>query len=268
MSERQGSVAGKIALVTGGASGIGAAIVRRFAAEGARVVLGDIDETGLAGIAKELGETVVTHRCDVTDEADIAALADLAAERFGGLDIAVANAGAGGSAEIVDHDADAFRRVVDLCLNGAFLTVKHAGRVIRDSGRGGAIVTIASLNAVQPGRGMAAYCAAKAGVVALTEVAAMELGRHGIRVNSVAPGLIRTPATSGIWQIPGVLEEFTDNTTLGRFGSPDEVAALVCFLSSDEATFISGSMHQVDGGARTKRYPDVMAAVERIRDSS
>jgi NAD(P)-dependent dehydrogenase (short-subunit alcohol dehydrogenase family) len=264
-----GRIAGKVALVTGAAGGIGAAIARRFAAEGASVVAGDVDGEGLAALAEELGtERLATLPCDVTAEEDVAALADLAVTRFGGLDVAVANAGAGGSAEIVDHDLEKFRAVVDLCLTGAFLTVKHAGRVMREAGRGGSIVTIASLNAVQAGRGMAAYCAAKAGVVRLTEVAALELGRYGIRANSVAPGLIRTPATAGMWHVPGAVEEYVENTTLGRFGTPEEVASLVLFLASDESAFVSGSMHQVDGGARTKRYPDLVAAVERLRNGS
>nr|MDT0666228.1 SDR family oxidoreductase [Micromonospora sp. DSM 115978] len=146
-------IAGKVAVVTGAANGIGRAVTRRFVAEGARVVGGDVDEAGLAALAAELGEAFVSVRCDVTVEADVASLAALATSRFGRLDVAVANAGGGTSAEIVDHDFAEWRRVVDLCLHGVFLTVKHAGAVMRAGGRGGSIVTIASLNAVQPGRG-------------------------------------------------------------------------------------------------------------------
>lgn len=197
----------------------------------------------------------------MTVEDDVASLIDTAVATFGRLDVVVANAGAGYLSEIPDHDFDAWRRVVDLCLHGAFLTVKHGSRVMRDAGRGGAIVTVASLNAVQPGRGVAAYCAAKAGAVALTEVAALELGRYGIRVNAVAPGLVRTGLTGGLWHLPGLVEEFVDNAPLGRFAEPDEIANVVYFLASDQASYVSGALYGVDGGARTRRYPDMVAAM-------
>lgn len=259
-----GRVAGKVALVTGAGAGIGRAVARRLVAEGARVVLGDIDEKALDAVLQELGpEAAAGRRCDVTDEADVEALVALAVERFGGLDVAVANAGGGGSSELVAHDYAQWRRIVDLCLNGVFLTVKHAGRVMTERG-GGSIVNMASLNAVQAGRGMGAYCSAKAGVVALTEVAALEMGRHGVRVNAVAPGLVRTQATGPMWQLPGVVEEYVENAPLGRFAEPEEIASVVLFLSSDEAGFVSGSLYGVDGGARSGRYPDLIGAFERM----
>ncbi|WP_235498319.1 MULTISPECIES: SDR family NAD(P)-dependent oxidoreductase [unclassified Frankia] len=276
LSDVVNRIAGKVAIVTGAASGIGRAVTRRFVAEGARVVGGDVNEEGLAALAAELGESFAGARCDVTVEADVAALVELATSRFGGLDIAVANAGGGTNAEIVDHDFAEWRRVVDLCLHGVFLTVKHAGAAMRAAGAGGSgdsgsgggsIVTIASLNAVQPGRGMGAYCAAKAGVVALTEVAAMELGPAGVRVNSVAPGLVRTSATGPMWSLPGLVDEYIDNTPLGRFAEPDEVASVVLFLASDEAGFVSASLYGVDGGARTRRYPDVIGTATRLLGS-
>jgi len=129
---------------------------------------------------------------------------------------------------------------------------------------GGSIVNIASLNAIQPSAGMAAYCAAKAGVVMFTQVAAMELGSRGIRVNAVGPGLVETTATSPFFMLPGVVEEFVENTTVGRFAQPADVANLVAFLVGDESTFVSGSFHLVDGGASTKRYPNLPAAFERF----
>jgi NAD(P)-dependent dehydrogenase (short-subunit alcohol dehydrogenase family) len=254
-----------VCVVTGAAKGIGRAVARRFVADGGRVVAGDIDEAGLAELADELGQdALATVRCDVTVEEDVRTLVELATARFGRLDTAVANAGGGTLSEIADHDFAEWRRVVDLSLHGVFLTVKHAGRVLREAGTGGSIIALASLNAIQPGRGMGAYCASKAGVVALTEVAALELGRHRIRVNALAPGLVRTAQTGGVWELPGMLDEFVENTPLGRFAEPEEIADLVAFLASDQASFISGALYSIDGGARTRRYPDMVAGVERL----
>jgi NAD(P)-dependent dehydrogenase (short-subunit alcohol dehydrogenase family) len=259
MSER---LSGKVALVTGAASGIGKGIATRYASEGARLVVGDIDPAGLDALVAELGpERCAALTADVTSEDDDAALAALAIERFGRLDIAVANAGAGHFAMVVDQDLADWRRVIDLCLTGVFLTVKHAARHM---GEGGSIIAIASLNAVQPSAGMSAYCAAKAAVAMFCRVAAMELGPAGVRVNAIAPGLVRTTATGPFWEMPGIVEEFLDNTTVGRFAEPDDVAALAAFLASDESSFCSGSLYPVDGGAATKRYPDLPKAMEGL----
>lgn len=251
---------GKVALVTGAAAGIGRAITERLVADGAVVIAGDIDVDGLATLAAAHPDLVHTARCDVTDEASIAALADLATP-LGGLDIAVANAGKGTFGLIVDHPLEAWQEIIDLCLTGVFLTVKHAGRVMND---GGSIINIASLNAIQPAAGMAAYCTAKAGVAMFTKVAAIELGARGIRVNTVAPGLVETNATAAFWMVPGVVEEFVDNTTLGRFAKPDDIASTVAFLASDDAGFVSAGFFSVDGGASTKRYPDLPGAFARL----
>jgi NAD(P)-dependent dehydrogenase (short-subunit alcohol dehydrogenase family) len=257
---------GKVALVTGAASGIGRGIAQRFVAEGASVAAGDIDEAGLAKLADELGDRCVAVPCDATVEDDQAALVAAATDRFGRLDVAVANAGTGHIAPIVDHDIADWRRVVDLCLTGVFITVKHAGRAMTAAETaadgGGSIIAIASLNAVQPAAGMSAYCAAKAGVAMLTEVAAMELG-PSVRVNAIGPGLVRTGLTGPMWQIPGLVEEFVENTTVGRFAEPEDVANLALFLASDESSFVSGGLHLVDGGARTRRYPDMFGALAR-----
>jgi NAD(P)-dependent dehydrogenase (short-subunit alcohol dehydrogenase family) len=250
----------RLALVTGAASGIGKAISERLVADGFRVLATDIDDDGLARLAAAHGDRVVAAHCDVTSEASVAAVAERATA-LGGLHVAVANAGRGAFAPIVDHPLEEWKAIIDLCLTGVFLTVKHSGRVMVD---GGSIITIASLNAIQPSEGMSAYCTAKAGVVMLTKVAAMELGARRIRVNSIAPGLVQTNATSGFFMVPGVVEEFVENTTVGRFAQPDDIASMASFLAGDESTFVSGSMFSVDGGAATKRYPDLPAAFARL----
>lgn len=257
MEQRLG---GQVALVTGAAAGIGRAITERLVRDGAQVIAGDIDDVGLSALVADLGEQVVAVHCDVTDESSVEALV-ARADALGGLDIAVANAGRGAYSLLTEHPLGEWQAIMDLCLTGVFLTVKHAGRVMHD---GGSIVTISSLNGIQPSAGMAAYCTAKAGVVMLTRVAAMELGARGIRVNTVAPGLVETNATSGFWMVPGVVEEFVENTTLGRFAQPSDIADLVAFLVGPESTFISGSLHSVDGGASTKRYPDLPGAFRRL----
>lgn len=257
----RGRLDGRVALVTGGASGIGLASTRRFVAEGARVVVGDVDETALAAVADELGDEVATLRCDVTVEDDLARLADTAVERFGGLDIAFANAGTATLGPVVDLDLGEWSRVLDVNLTGPLLTIKHAARRMR---RGGSIIATASLNAVQAGNGMGAYCVSKAGVAMLVEVAALELGPAGIRVNAVGPGLVSTTLTQGVFAIPGVVGEYEENTPLGRHAQPEEIANLVAFLASDEASFISGALYLADGGAHTKRYPDIPARLAEL----
>jgi NAD(P)-dependent dehydrogenase (short-subunit alcohol dehydrogenase family) len=248
-------LAGKVALVTGGASGIGRAAARRFVAEGARVVVGDLNEDQLGALAGELGEAVAVQRTDVTVEADVEALAALAVERFGGLDVAFANAGIGAVQRVVDADVEVWKQVLDVNLTGPFLTVKHAARRME---QGGSIVITASLNAVQPGIGMGAYCSSKAGVAMLAQVAALELGPAGIRVNAVGPGLVRTGLTEGGFAVPGIVEGYEENTPLGRHAQPEEIAGLVAWLASDESSYVSGSLYLIDGGAHTMRYPDLI----------
>lgn len=256
MAERLG---GKVGLVTGGASGIGRAAARRFVAEGARVVVGDRDEAGLGALGDELGDAAVTLACDVTVEGDVARLADAAVERFGALDIAFANAGVGSVQRLVDAELADWDRVLDVNLTGPFLTIKHAARRM---GAGGSIVVTASLNAVQAGIGMGAYCSSKAGAAMLVQVAALELGPAGIRVNAVGPGLVRTALTEAAFALPGVVEGYEENTPLGRHATAEEIAGLVAFLASDEAAYVSGSLYLIDGGAHTMRYPDLLGIVE------
>jgi NAD(P)-dependent dehydrogenase (short-subunit alcohol dehydrogenase family) len=251
-----GRLAGKVAVVTGGASGIGLAAARRFAAEGARVVIGDIDGDRLSAARSDLGESVAGQHCDVRVEDDVEALMAAAQDRFGAVHVAFANAGIGAIAPLTDTGAADWMRVIEINLLGPFLTVKHAARRMRD---GGSIILTASLNAVQPAAGMSAYCCSKAGLAMLAQVAALELGPKGIRVNAIGPGLVRTGLTEPMWLLPSIIGEFEENQPLGTAITPDDIAALVAFLASDEASSISGSLHLIDGAAHTRRYPDLLA---------
>lgn len=239
----------RVTVVIGAASGIGAATAQVLEAADHTVVRADVN-------AAEGCRSV-----DVTDEDSVERLFAGVVEEFGGFAGMVNCAGVSTFGQVVEHDAAEFRRVVDVCLTGAFLVLKHAGQRVVD---GGSLITLSSLNARQPGAGLVAYCAAKAGLVMLTEVAALELGQRGVRVNAVAPGLVVTPLTEPAMAIPGVREDYVENTPLGRSGEPEEIAAAIRFLLSDDARWITGENLDINGGAHLKRYPDlhkhVMAA--------
>lgn len=246
------AAAGPVAVVVGGASGIGAGIAGRLTADGYAVTVAD----------RTPGEDVVT--VDVTDEAGVESLFAGVVERHGRLDAVVNAAGISTFGAVIDHDAAEFRNVVDVCLTGAFLVLKHAGRTMTGLGTPGSMVSLASLNARQPGPGLAAYCAAKAGLVMLTEVTALELGPRGIRVNAVSPGLVVTPLTAPAMDVPGVREDYVENTPLGRAGTVEEVAAAVAFLCSDQSSWMTGENLDLNGGAHLKRYPDLPGHIERM----
>ncbi|MCK9932657.1 SDR family oxidoreductase [Frankia sp. Mgl5] len=252
--------AGRVAVVVGGASGIGRATSEALAGRGYRVVVADRDGALAAEVAKVLGEPHESAAADVTDETSVAALFDGVHDRLGRLDAVVNSAGIGGLGRIVDLPLAEFRAVVDVSLTGGFLVAKHAGRHL---GRGGALVSLSSLNARQPGVGLAAYCSAKAGLSMLTQVAALEFAERGIRVNAVAPGLVHTPLTAPAAQVPGIIEDYLANTPLGRAGTPEEIAQAVLYLCSDAASWITGEVLDINGGAHMARYPDMLAHVAR-----
>jgi NAD(P)-dependent dehydrogenase (short-subunit alcohol dehydrogenase family) len=252
----EASLTDKVAVVTGGASGIGLAAARRFVSEGAHVVIGDIDADRAAAVAAELGDQVVGLACDVRHEDAVDALFQEAVDRFEGVHIAFANAGIGAFSPIVDLTVADWTNVIEVNLTGTVLTVKHAARRMI---AGGSIVITASLNAVQPATGMSAYCCSKAGLAMLAQVAALELGPRGIRVNAIGPGLVRTGLTEGMWLLPEIVDEFDENAPLDTTTSADDVAKLVCFLASDDASSITGTFQLIDRGAHTKRYPDLGA---------
>lgn len=259
-----GRLDGKVAIVTGGCSGIGKGTAEAFVAEGARVYIADVNADGIGAMVAQLGH----NQCDggvidIRDEAAVERMVAGAVRRFGRLDVAFNNAGGGGFAPIQDHPLEEFERIVGLCLTGTFLCIKHESRQLIGGGRGGSIINVASLNAMQATEGFAAYCSAKAGVAMLTKVAALELGRHGIRVNAIGPGLIHTPATAGMRERPGLYDEFIANSPMGRAGDPEDVAGLAVYLASDTSSLMTGQTLYIDGGQSLKKYPElftIMAA--------
>ncbi|MBM3219746.1 MAG: SDR family oxidoreductase [Candidatus Rokubacteria bacterium] len=250
-----GRLADKVALVTGGASGIGREIARCYVAEGASVVIGDRNATLLAEVEKALGAAAV--EMDVTREADVERAVGLALSRFGRLDIGVNSAGLGFGVSVLEQTEAQWDTVVDVCLKGVFLCLKHEARAMVNAGHGGVIINIASISARQPGEGLSAYCAAKAGVEMLTRCAAMELGPQRVRVVGIGPGLIDTPLTTFQQDRPHVREAFLANIPLGRVGVPRDIANAAVFLGSDEASWISGDTLFVDGAELTKKYPEL-----------
>jgi len=249
----------RIAVVIGGASGIGWASARALAADGCRVTVADRNGEGARARAGELGNPHTAAEVDVTDEASVQRLF----EEIGPLHVVVNCAGFGSLGLITDLAVSEFRSVVDVCLNGSFIVAKYAGQKLRD---GGSLVTISSLNGRQPAIGMSAYCAAKAGVSMLTQVAALEMGPRGIRVNAIAPGLVDTPLTEGSYAVPGLVEDYLENTALGRSGKPEEIADAVVFICSPKAAWLTGEVLDLNGGAHLKRYPDVLGHVMKLAE--
>lgn len=256
MMDKAQRFADKSAIVTGAASGIGLAIVRRLLAEGATVTGGDINAALLAHVGKELGPRFSAVPGDATMEADAEALVARAVERTGSLDLAFNVAGGNRAGYIVDQSEADWQFVIDLCLKSVFLGMKHQARqMMRQSG--GAIVNIASLNAHVPMQAGGAYATAKAGVEMLTRNAALEWADRGIRVNAILPGLVETPLTRPHFQDPARLEAFKSRIPMGRPAQPAEIAGPALFLASAEASYVSGASLLVDGAWAVSGYPDM-----------
>ena len=248
----------RVAIVTGGAMGIGRAVVLAFAREGAKVAVADVDEQAgddVVGVIGESGGEAFFQKTDVGVSDDVARLIRATVHRYGRLDIIVNNAGiavAGSAAEMLEED---WNRVINVNLTGVWRGMKYAIPEMIRAG-GGAIVNVSSVQSLLGFPGWAGYAASKGGINALTQNAAVEYAPQKIRVNAIAPGTIMTPLNERIFDTMDNPQELIDNWNrmhaLGRFGQPEEVAELVVFLASDESSFITGEIVRVDGGMVVK----------------
>lgn len=245
-----GSLDGQQAIVTGGASGIGAAIARAMSAEGARVAVLDLSADGARAVADQIGG--VAFAVNVVDADAVDQAVTEAVEALGGLTCLVNNAGIGSLKPMHEYTPKEWDLLVDVNLKGTFNGMRSAIPHLRASGRAGgaaSVVNIASVSGIRPTRGESPYGAAKAGIIALTMSGALEYGPDGIRVNCVSPGFIRTALTEFAFSVPTYLEAIEAGTPLGRTGTAEDVADVVAFLASDRARFVTGVNLAVDGGS-------------------
>jgi len=246
-----GRLEGKVALVTGGASGIGRATALAFAREGAKLVIADINEEGgqqTVHMITEKGGEAIFVRTDVSQAVEVQALISTAVETYGRLDCAHNNAGisGGGRALTAEYPEDRWQQVIAVNLTGVWLCMKYEIPQMLHQG-GGAIVNTASAAGLVGSRGISAYVASKHGVVGLTKTAALEYAQQGIRVNCVCPGVIQTPMTERALRDPVMQVQITARP-IGRVGAPEEVAEAVVWLCSDAASFVTGHAMSIDGG--------------------
>jgi NAD(P)-dependent dehydrogenase (short-subunit alcohol dehydrogenase family) len=242
---------GKVALVTGAASGIGESIAHLYAKNGAKVVVSDIDDSSgqekVEAIEKAGGEAIYVH-ADVSKPDDCMRLVGQVLARYDRLDFACNNAGIGGEQNpIAQLSVEGWNHTIAINLSGVFYCMRYEIQAMQKNG-GGSIVNMASILGQVGFAGAAAYVSAKHGVVGLTQTAALEYSKTGIRVNAVGPAFIRTPMIEGVTADPGAAQALTAAHPLGRLGQPEEVAELVIWLSSEKASFVTGTYYAIDGG--------------------
>jgi NAD(P)-dependent dehydrogenase (short-subunit alcohol dehydrogenase family) len=251
LSDNEKALAGKTAVVTGSSRGIGRAIALRFARAGAQVVVHGTDAGRTIAVADEIetaGGRAGVCLGDVADDSFGEKLAQFAEDCLGGVDIFVANAGTAAFAPFLDMTAEAFRGFMDVHVAGAFTTSQAAARKMVAAGRGGRLLYMSSISAMNAMYGYAGYCAAKSGVMGLMRVAALELAPHGITANAIAPGPVQNEMMEQLWG-PERLKERSQGIPLGRIAQPEDVAEVALFLASPSAEYITGQAFFVDGGA-------------------
>ncbi len=267
----------KVAVVTGGASGMGRATVMRFLAEGAAVVIADFNEqTGAETVAEAEaaghGERTRFIKVDVAAEDDVAAMCGLAVDAFGGLDIMFNNAGVGGAiGPLTETTTESWDYTMDVLAKGVFLGMKHAARIMIPQGRGGSIINTASIAGLSGDGGPMVYSAAKAAVISLSQSGAVELARDHIRVNAICPGFIATPlAAQGASRVDDTRERFTSAQPWPEAGEGEHIAGAALFLASDDARFVTGEKIVVDGGLTaagpelSRRFPRTSARDSKV----
>ncbi len=249
-------LAGKVAVITGAARGIGRASAERLLAEGAKVVVSDIDEAQLQRTAAEIGtaDTVLAVRADVAIQREVIDLVQAAVDRFGGIDIMVNNAGIAPVVDFLDVTEELLSRVLDVNLKGAFYGTQAAGRQMIEQGKGGVIINMSSINSGLANPNVAPYAISKGGMNQVTSTAAVAFATHGIRVVGVGPGTIMTDMVAGAFVQSAGNRAILSRTPLGRYGQATEIASVVAFLASDDASYMTGETVYVDGGRRVLNY--------------
>lgn len=246
----QGDLEGRVAIVTGGGSGIGRATAKLLARDGAKLCIADLDAASAEAVVKEIeqaGGEAIALRVDVSDEAQNDAMVAQTLERFGAVHAAHLNAGIAVSSTVLDGDVAVWDQVIAVNLRGVYLGMRAVAPALRDAG-GGSIVATASVAGLRGGQGMPSYYASKHGVVGLVKAGAAELAEHGIRVNAVCPGVIDTPILGPAHGVDAITEVIGQIHLLGRVGQPEEVGELVAFLLGPRSQFLTGSAYTVDGG--------------------
>jgi len=247
------SLKGRSAIVTGASSGIGKATALRLGREGVSVLVNyysDSEQANSAAVVAEIqkqGARALAWQADVGDEPGVIAMVEAAVDEFGGLDILVNNAGIEKQCPTLEMPLELWERILRTNLTGAFLCLREAGKVMA-KGSGGVIVNMSSVHEFIPWPGYAHYCASKSGLKLLMQTAARELAPKGIRVVNVAPGAVATPINKALLEDPGALQAVVDEIPMGRLGDPEEIAAAVAWLVSDEASYVTGSTFIADGG--------------------